>query len=88
MYGSVAKGTNKPESDIDILVIWKKCVPHNVHEIKQKIEKQFNKKIDFVSLIHKGKIMFDCDGSNIIPECISIFGDKCDIVLSKYIGKI
>jgi predicted nucleotidyltransferase len=97
VYGSVAKGTNRPSSDIDILIIWEKKIPKNIAKIKNDIEIFFKRKVDFVSLFYKGKITFDCDEnnisqpesflSNIITECIPIFGDKCDIILSEYIGK-
>jgi hypothetical protein len=80
------------------LIIWEKKIPKNIAKIKNDIEIFFKRKVDFVSLLYKGKITFDCDEnnisqpesflSNIITECIPIFGDKCDIILSEYIGKI
>lgn len=98
LYGSVARGTNRLDSDIDILIIWEKKVSDNLEKIKNEIMKLFNRKVDLVSLLYKGKITFNCDDnnisqsesflSNIITECVPIFGNTCDIVSSVYISKI
>lgn len=98
LYGSTARGTNKLNSDIDILIIWKNRVPHNISEIKDEIRSYFHKSVDMVSLIYRGKIMFYDDDqgrtesflNNIITECILVLGngDKTDIKLSEYIGKV
>ena len=51
MYGSRARGTNRPDSDVDIMVFWKASVIPNYDalcEIKQDLMKNLGLNIDFV----------------------------------------
>ncbi len=98
LYGSTARQQNTEKSDIDILVIWKKRVPFFAKSLKEKLEKIFLKKVDFVCMIYVKKCMYDFDKNdftqnecfleNVHRDAISIIGDKKDICYSRHVGKI
>lgn len=99
LCGSTARNTHKINSDLDILIIWKKYVPNNIHEIKTEIESLFNKSVDLLSLIYKGKLILDIDNfkiydkwmtdlDNVITDAVPIIGNIVDIKLSDFGLKI
>lgn len=93
LFGSTARNTHNSESDIDILIVWNKKVPNNLHDIKKDLELKFNKKVDLISMIFDGNLIdFDNDNNfieNIICDGIMIIGSNLnDILLSKIYSKI
>ena len=101
LYGSTSRRTNTAESDVDIMIIWKKTVLKRVYNIKKDLEEIFDRKVDVVCMIYKGKELHDfhlgdCTVtkqneiflSYVWTDSVSIIGDKDDIRLSLHIGKI
>jgi predicted nucleotidyltransferase len=94
LYGSYAR-KQQNFNDIDILVIWKRNIPHNICAIKEEIRSSINYPIDLCNMIFIGKLV-DYDNKckyfiedNVYQDAISIFSHNKDIILeSKYIGKI
>ena len=98
LYGSTARQQNKEQSDVDILVIWKKRIPQSAVALKEKLEKIFSRKVDLVCMIYMKKLMYDFDKidltqnecflENVHRDAVSIIGDKEDICFSRHIKKI
>ena len=98
LYGSTARQQNTAQSDVDILVIWKKRIPYNVMALKKNLEDLFLRKVDFVCMIYMKKFIYDFDKINLTQnECflenvhrdaVPIIGDKEDICFSRHAGKI
>lgn len=96
LYGSTARGENRPDSDIDIGIIWKNKLPdiEFIRELKETIIDMFCHKVDMINLVFKNKIT---ESSNEITQnflnmidhdLIPIFGDdKTFMRLSVFIGK-
>jgi predicted nucleotidyltransferase len=56
IYGSRARGTNRIDSDADILIFWKKEMTiEDLQMIRNKIEAKLGFDIDFVSCVFSGK---------------------------------
>ena len=97
LFGSVAKRSNKENSDIDIILIFKHSVPNYINEVKSAIEDKHNCSVDIVCMIYKDKNITDpCYKNeifldNIYEECIPFYGtdkDVFNIRLSRLIGKM
>ena len=99
LYGSTAKKRNNENSDVDIMVIWKKYIPSNIKEIKNELEQKLNKKVDLVVMLYRGKLILEdineytTDNitlflNNVITEAVPIIGSVHDVKLSEYIGKV
>jgi predicted nucleotidyltransferase len=96
LFGSTAKGTNGVNSDLDIVFIWRKCVPKNAPQIKQQIVKMFGKKVDMINMIYNLNNRCDypehtqCFIENMMTEGIKIIGseDVRIIGTSELVGKI
>ena len=50
VFGSIAKGTSKKNSDLDIVVEVEKLKPFLLLEIKQELERYFNMKVDLIRI--------------------------------------
>lgn len=50
LFGSFARGENRPDSDVDIFVEMETPNPFILVEIKEELEKLFNRKVDIVRL--------------------------------------
>ncbi len=50
VFGSIAKGTTKKNSDLDIVVEVEKLKPFLLLEIKQELERYFNMKVDLIRI--------------------------------------
>jgi len=98
VYGSTARGTNKPTSDIDFMIIWKKDknVPpvEVLEEIKQNIINIFKKPIDFVSMVLTTVEVDETNKNyhymhNVYNEGIVVYGDilKANILLSRKVTR-
>lgn len=101
LYGSTSRETNTAKSDVDIMIIWKKTVSKRVYNIKKDLGEMFDRDVDIVCMIYKGKVLHDfhlgdCTItkqneiflSYVWTDAVSIIGDKDDIRLSLHIGKI
>jgi predicted nucleotidyltransferase len=95
LYGSMARGKQRPDSDIDLMFIWNREIPPNSVEILKEISSFFSKKVDMVNMIYVGKpvdIVNDNEYflSNVYQDAIMLFGrgDQFDIKLSALIGKV
>lgn len=100
LHGSTARGTNRDTSDVDLVVVWKKNIPSNIEDIKNKLEYIFQRHIDFVNMIYKGKILVERDMNapniskndvflnNVIEDAIAIVGNNDDIMCSLYVSKM
>jgi len=82
LYGSRTKKTNKIDSDIDLMVFWKKNIPNInfLYDIKNELINTLNLNVDFVNMIIKNKIITTteknmCFYDNVISEAIKIYGD-------------
>lgn len=96
LYGSTARGENRPDSDIDIGIIWKNKLPdiEFIRELKETIIDMFGHKVDMINLVFKNKIT---ESSNEITQnflnmidhdLIPVFGDDRTFMrLSVFIGK-
>jgi predicted nucleotidyltransferase len=96
LYGSTARGENRPDSDIDIGIIWKNKLPdiEFIRELKETIVDMFGHKVDMINLVFKNKIT---ESSNEVTQnflnmidhdLIPVFGDdKTFMRLSVFIGK-
>jgi predicted nucleotidyltransferase len=98
VYGSTARGTNNPTSDIDFMIIWKKeiNVPpvEELQEIKQKIINIFKKRIDFVSMVPTTVEVDETNKNyhymhNVYNEGIVVYGDilKANILFSRKVSR-
>lgn len=94
LYGSMSRGTQHPDSDIDLMFIWNREVPSNSVEIMREISTFFSKKVDMVNMIYKGKLVEIVNDneyflSNVYQDSVPLFGgDRFDIKLSALIGKV
>ena len=50
LFGSFARGENRPDSDVDVFVETETPNPFIIVEIKEELEKLFNRKVDIVRL--------------------------------------
>lgn len=50
LFGSFARGENRQDSDVDIFVEMEMANPFILVEIKEELEKLFNRKVDIVRL--------------------------------------
>ena len=102
LYGSTARKTNTEYSDIDILVIWKKChhdwskcIPKNIFYIKSELVDAFDRKIDLVNMIYANKFIDEpamqsqvfLENVEYDAEPIYEHNNKLDIRLSVLMGK-
>ncbi len=98
VYGSTAKGTNKPTSDIDFMIIWKKIINvpsvEELEEIKQNIISIFKKPIDFVSMVLTTEEVDETNKNyhymhNVYNEGIVVYGDilKSNILFSRKVKR-
>jgi predicted nucleotidyltransferase len=81
IYGSRARGTNRPNSDADIIVFWRHEYDKEfLKSIKTSIEEALGINIDFVSCVYKKKwIQHNNDNEqayfeNVIIDAKSIIG--------------
>ena len=92
IFGSTARETHKTESDIDILVVWKRIVPDNSVQIKLELETMFKKKVDLVNMIYIEKDYEEVGQrkdliDNINSDGIVVIGEKYDIFKSVLVNK-
>ena len=88
IYGSRARKTNRPDSDIDLMVFWKKTVPkyEYLKNIKQELINILQLNIDFVNMniINKNNKVYDerdkCYYSNVINDAICIYETKSNSI--------
>jgi predicted nucleotidyltransferase len=81
IYGSRARKTNRLDSDIDLMVFWKKIVPEYdcLKNIKQQLINNIKIDIDFVNMYitNKKNKVYDerdkCYYSNVINDAICIY---------------
>ncbi len=84
IYGSRARKTNRPDSDIDLMVFWKKTIPTYdfLKNIKQELINILQLNVDFVNMYitNKNNKVYDyrdkCYYSNVINDCICIYEAK------------
>ena len=81
IYGSRARGTNRPNSDADIIVFWRHAYDVEfLKSVRASIEEELGFKIDFVSCVHTKKWVDYNDGrdmayfENIIIDAKPVFG--------------
>jgi predicted nucleotidyltransferase len=96
LYGSTARGTNRPNSDVDVGIIWKNKLPdiEFIRDIKEMIIDMLDHAVDMINLVFKNRIT---ESENEITQnflnmidhdLIPIFGDdKTLMKLSKFMGK-
>ncbi len=86
LYGSRARCTNKIDSDVDILVFWKRNNNNilKLSEIKNELEEILKIKVDLVNMIYINKYMIEndernkCYYDNILLDAISIYNKNID----------
>lgn len=99
LYGSYSKNTQNKNSDIDLMIIFKKNIFSNKNfnnlmiNLKKNISKIFNKNIDLIVMIYQNKLQYfennyDNDTNfiyNVYNDAQIIYGksDK-DIILESY----
>jgi predicted nucleotidyltransferase len=83
IYGSRARGTNRPNSDADIIVFWRHEYEQEfLKSIRTIIEEKLGFKIDFVACVVKNKWIKHCDYrdeayfENVIIDAKSIMGTE------------
>ncbi len=84
IYGSRARKTNRPDSDIDLMVFWKKTVPEYdyLQNIKQELINILELNVDFVNMYitNKNNKVYDerdkCYYNNVITDAICIYEIK------------
>ena len=86
IYGSRARGTNRIDSDVDILIFWKKeMVIEDLQMIRNNIEAKLGFDIDFVSCVFLGKYVEYPDErdivyfENVTLDAKQFIGDKNSI---------
>jgi len=94
LYGSTANGNNRADSDIDVLVIWKRDIPEDILKIKSELIMTFDRPVDLVNMIYAPRQKHTYGASklfvdNVHAEGIPVFpgNDKWDIYSSALIGK-
>lgn len=89
LFGSVARDAHRVSSDVDVLVIWKKQVPSNIHQIKRDLMNVLGKRNDLVCMIMGSKeAKSDYFIENIMLEAITVIGDLNDVLNSELVGKV
>ncbi len=86
IYGSRARKTNRPDSDIDLMVFWKKKIPTYdfLKNIKQELINILQLNVDFVNMYITNKInkVYDerdkCYYANVINDAICIYETKAN----------
>ncbi len=81
IYGSRARKTNRPDSDIDLMVFWKKIPPEYdfLKNIKEELINSLQLNVDFVNMyiINKNNKVYDdrdkCYYDNVIIDGICIY---------------
>jgi predicted nucleotidyltransferase len=84
IYGSRARKTNRPDSDIDLMVFWKKTIPEYdyLKNIKQELIDILQLNVDFVNMYitNKKNKVYDerdkCYYNNVIYDAICIYEIK------------
>jgi predicted nucleotidyltransferase len=83
LYGSRARGTNRIDSDADLLIFWKvKMEDDELQEIRESIESKLGFSVDFVSCIYKRKV------SEQTNECDIAFFENIALDAKQIIGKL
>ena len=81
IYGSRARKTNKLDSDVDIMVIWR-IIKYDLEEIFYMLREKLGIDVDFVNLLYtknKSKIINNTDieyYKNVIQDGINIFNNS------------
>ena len=83
LYGSRARGTNKIDSDVDIMVFWKRNNNNilKLSEIKNELEEILKIKVDLVNMIYINKYLIEydernkCYYDNILTDAICIYNN-------------
>ena len=93
LFGSYSLGKATVNSDVDIMVIWNKCVPSNIVSIKEELIHVLGKYVDLINMIYVEKMVEDDKETNrnfldiVYAECIPIINEQCIIKISQLIGK-
>jgi predicted nucleotidyltransferase len=84
IYGSRARGTNRPDSDADIIVFWKhENDVEFLKSVRDSIEETLGFKIDFVSCVYKNRWITHVDGrdlayfENVTLDAKPVIGKEC-----------
>jgi predicted nucleotidyltransferase len=87
IYGSRARGTNRIDSDADILIFWKvKMNEDELQDIRVNIQSKLGFSIDFVSCIYNRKVNEYTDErdiaffENVALDCKQFMGEIHDIM--------
>lgn len=67
LVGSTARNQHREDSDIDVMIIWKRSQWNDIieqdidNQIKRELEQIFNRKVDLASMVYQGKLTIDTD---------------------------
>jgi predicted nucleotidyltransferase len=93
LYGSMARGQQHSQSDIDLMIIWRRQVPSNTVELKKLLSQFFQRKVDLVNMVYRGTVVTDVANQNFLDnvyqDAIPLYGetDVTNLRLSQLIGK-